>query len=318
MLRLFRSIIMTDFLVKFFSIVLAVFIWMYVYSERSMVSDLTVQMTIIAPENAILNSPESYNFTIKVKGPSELIEKLSRPFEVVYKEPFLKEEFIERNLMLDAQRLGLPDGISLVSPVRPVQLALDQRITLSLPVIPETTGNTAEGYTAKIQRAEPESISISGPKRMIREFSKLMTDPIDLTGRILSFDTLVHINIDSKYTKIVIENRLIRVFVKVQPIIIEREFTVPVRVTQEPDSRYISKSIQPSTVKIVVRGPQAVIERLGEDDILVYVNADGFSTAGIHTDVLTHVLLPGEIELVGTAPRVEIFLVEKSPLEKNP
>lgn len=307
----FRIVFIDDFWLKLFSLALALFVLFYVTEERSTVAEISVRLTVVAPENSILNSPESFSFTIKVRGPNDVIEKIPRPYEVLFKPPSSFDKETERVVKIDEGVLNLPALVSLISSPNPITVHLDELVTVTLPVIPETTGTTAEGYSARIVRAEPEKISISGPKSLIKDLTQLVTDPIDLTGRTVSFDTLVRINAEPANPKIITENRMIRVFISVRPILIEKEFTVPVRFAQGSDGRYYTRSVTPATVRITIRGPQSAMERIDESQIFVYINTEAFNMPGIHSDVLTRVILPNEIELVGTAPRVEIFLIDK-------
>ncbi len=312
MLARFWRLAASDFTLKVLSFLLAIFIWSYVVSQRNTIVEIPVRIAVIPPSNTIMESPEVFTFTVRLKGAVELIDRLPRPIEVIHRCEPLRAPREERSLDIRASLLGLPAGVSLLSRINPIKIVLAERATVTVPVIPQTSGSPPSGYYHEIERYEPAKLSVTGPRSALNAITQLLTEPIDLSGRTVSFETVVRVEPPADNPEVKIENRYIKVLVRILPVTGKRELAVEVFAVASPGSRFSVRSINPPKVKLVVKGPQALLDKLSPDDIMVYVDLDRFDTPGIHTDVLTRVVLPNGLELEGSPPRVEIFLEQKN------
>ncbi|MDZ7816042.1 MAG: CdaR family protein [Planctomycetota bacterium] len=295
-----------NFILKAVSLVLALFIWAYVNSERSQVTEIPVNIALVTPPDTILMSKEIHTVSIRVKGPSDLIQKLPRPIEVIH-----RCDLEANNVQVKAQELNLPDGVKLLSSIPAFECITDRRVTVSLPVEVKIVDSPPDGYEISDISFTPQTVSIAGPASDLEDTQKVMTTEISVAGRISPFETVVMLSppVNSEYIKI--ENKPVKVKIAITPVKGTKQFVVPVRIMEEEGFPFLVKSISKRKVSITISGGLPQLEKLSSEDIIVLLDVSFLNSRGDHTEIATRVILPHGFSLVGDPPRIDVRLVKK-------
>jgi YbbR domain-containing protein len=204
--------------------------------------------------------------------------------------------------------LKLPTGVRLLSPIRPIPVKLDNRATVSFPIIPVFTGSLPADYIEGEHEFSPRIASVTGPSALLAELDSLETTPIDISGKTSPFIVYVRLRPKVHADRLSVEDILIRVAVSIAPVEGQRELSVPVTVLLPPGFAFLPASITPAEVTLVVRGPENRLRQLKASDISVTLDVGFLKVKGIHKELSTKVLLPAGFSLVGDPPRVEVLL----------
>ena len=304
------GLIADNFLLKLLSLVLAFFIWFYVHTERTQELTITVEVAFVPQANTILLSDKMKSFEILLEGPSEIIQTIPNPIEL-----FEQCKTHSSTITIEEQKLDLPPGVTLVRKLPELSYHVEKTVTLSLSILVEATNSPVSGYMQGDLVFSPKTVSVTGPESVLNQDMTLSTEPVNLFGKMASFETLLRIRNSFKDPNIIIEDILVKVQVEIFPEEMEKDFEVPVTIVESPRFPFIVKSVVQDKVKISVKGPKTKIEKMTVEDILVLVNISYLKTKGIHTEIPTQVVLPDGITLVGTPPRVQVHLISPSESE---
>ena len=285
---------------------LALFIWAYVYSERSQVTEIPVNVALVTPPETVLLTKEVNTITIRVKGSADLIQKLPRPIEVIH-----RCDTDVDSVQIKAQELNLPEGVRLLSNIPSFECITDRRVTVSLPVKVNIIDSPPDGYEITDITYMPQTVSMSGPASALEDAKHVQTSDISIAGRTKSFETVVFVIPPNNNQHIELENKPVRVKISLSPLKDTRQFSVPVRIMEREGFPFFVKSLSKRQVSITVAGGKPQLEALSSDDIFVLLDVSFLTNRGDHTEIATKVILPPGFSLVGDPPRIDVRLVEK-------
>ena len=153
---------------KLLAIALAVGLWLVV--ARDPVAEVAVDVPIEfhnIPENLEISSENIPRAQVRVRGPRRTVRRLqstdiSADIELGGMKPG------ERTFDLTADQIHQPNDLEVVQIVpSEFHLTFDTRLTRQVPVHP---------------RAEPSTVTISGPQRRVEAVEAAITDPVDASG----------------------------------------------------------------------------------------------------------------------------------------
>jgi YbbR domain-containing protein len=182
-----------------------------------------------APSERLIEAGVSYNcprgfmvldplpsVNIRVRGSSSAIRRLS-PFQVAVQVDLARSQAGTWNVNLGSENVLMPDNLDLVSIEPPViRVELERETTQRLPVSPKLTGEPAAGATVLEPDVLPNEVLVSGPASRIAKLATLPTEPINLDGHGLPFDTTVAVLSPDPLIQIVQPFKVL-VRVKLQP-----------------------------------------------------------------------------------------------------
>jgi len=89
----------------------------------------------------------------------------------------------ERTFDLTDQQIHRPVGLEVVQVVpSQVHLAFDTRLTREVEIHPRVTGTFIAGLQIARVEADPERVTITGPRHHVERVESATTDPVDATG----------------------------------------------------------------------------------------------------------------------------------------
>lgn len=185
-----------NFGLKLLSLLLAVGLWLAV--ARDPVSEVAVNVPIEfqnIPENLEINTENVPTAQVRVRGPARLIRQL-RTNDVHVQVDLTDAKPGERTFDLTARQIREPRDLDVVQVVpSQFQISFDTRSTRQVEVHPRVIGNFASGLRIAKIVAEPNLITIMGPRARVERLDAATTDPIDASGVVSSqtFSTNVYV-----------------------------------------------------------------------------------------------------------------------------
>jgi hypothetical protein len=182
-----------------------------------------------------------------------------------------------------------------VDPIE-VTVELDTKLSVFVSVLPKTRGEVAAGFELTKTTLNPSRIRVEGPEGLVRHYTELWTEAIDLEGRNADFTVVTRLaNTDPL---IIIQGEsVIEFHGTVRSVMIIRSFTdVPVS-AHNLDAR-LRLTEPPVSGELRLEGPQNVLETWipGEN---VFVDCAGITEPGEY-DLRLQVRLPANCRLLGT------------------
>jgi len=242
------------------------------------------------------------SLTVSVRGSRSAIAQLAS-LKPVYTIDLAVAEPGEHSIPVHSQQLQLPDGITVVSiNVSAIHLRLEKVAQKEVPIIVSLSGNPAKGYSVTEALVAPATIVLRGPGSLINGLTKVLTNPIDVSGAIDSVKKEVAVILEDGI-EIVFPKGVITAEIQIEEKVVTREFTdIPLAGI---NASYLF-SITPPVIKIDVKGPVNVLDNLvGRDDFSIHVDLAGLKP-GVYVRRAT-IALPLNTTLVGVEP--EIFTV---------
>jgi YbbR domain-containing protein len=178
-----------------------------------------------------------------------------------------------------------------------ITLELDVKLSAFINVRPMVRGDPAAGFELTQSTLNPARIRIEGPEKLVRHYTELPTETIDLEGRNADFTVITRVASPDQLIILHGEN-IIEFFGEVQPIMIIRNFAaVPI------DARNLDARLRfaepPMLREIRLEGPQNDLEAWSPDRDALLVDCGGISSPGEY-DLPLQVQLPAYFRLMGT------------------
>ncbi len=219
MIALFKRYVLHNFMLKVLSLVLATGLWFVVAPDEEP-AEIAVRAPIVfqnVPPNLEISSESIPEAQIRVRGPARLIRDVqARQVHAELKLGDAKPG--ERTYDLTSQQVDLPRDLKVVQVVpSQLHLAFDTRLTREVEIHPRITGNFAEGEQLVKYDADPERITITGPKRHVEKVDAATTDPIDASGTLGSAVFTTNVYVPDPLVQVV-QPTSIRVTVLVQKV----------------------------------------------------------------------------------------------------
>ncbi len=295
-LHLLWRIIFRNIFVKVFSLVFAAGLWLMVNAgERDTEKSLTVPLEWRnLPPHLVVTGVQVASVDVQVLGPRTLLGLLNQP-KIVLDLTGMRPG--QSSFRIGAERLSLPRGVQLVR-ISPSQINLDiTRIeTRTLPIHLDVQGEPPSGYQAGEMELVPDTVEVTGPAPAVARLRSVLTEPLQLSR--LTQSTTLDLDLIRPQDDLLAYNLpQVRVRVEIQDVMISRAFpqiTLTVRNTD------LVAALSPTTVDVVVHGPQRVLEQLQLSEEEVFIDAAGHKS-GTAPATIT-VLVPPGVEIVSQEP----------------
>ncbi|HVO63120.1 MAG TPA: CdaR family protein [Terriglobales bacterium] len=191
-----QRVVVQNFGLKVFSLALAVALW--VALARDPIAEVALDAPIEfqhMPDNLEINTEHVPNAQVRVRGPERLVRRI-RTEQVRVEVDLSNARPGERTFNLTAQQIREPRDVAIVQVVpSQFQLSFDVRARRDIQVHPRITGQFASGLHIAKVIANPDRITIAGPRARVEDIDFATTDPIDATGvtRLQTFTTNVYV-----------------------------------------------------------------------------------------------------------------------------
>lgn len=180
------------------------------------------------------------------------------------------------------------DRLGRVTSVSNLILSTNQ-VTVTIPVsesagfaektiVPNIVGTPADGYRLLSVQVNPETVLIQGRQTQLNLLSRVQTEPIDITGLAEPTQFQVSLELPEGITRDSLEP--IVVDVDIAPILTTAIYSRAV-VVQGLDENF-EATIVPKEVRVVLYGPELVLNTLADEEIQVTIDLFGLDS-GVYT-----------------------------------
>ncbi|MEM7050181.1 MAG: CdaR family protein [Acidobacteriota bacterium] len=175
---------------RILALALAIGLWFTIsLDEREARGQKVVDAQVVFnnPLDLVIFDP-GVRISIILSGPDTLISELDER-QVRVRLDLSEESPGVASINLTPDDVSMPDGFQIVA-ITPsqVQLEVDQKQTLNLPIEPVFVGEPAAGALLGDYRVIPSQILVEGPRSRLERITALATQPIDLNGHALDFE----------------------------------------------------------------------------------------------------------------------------------
>jgi len=292
------------------SLVLAIWLWVFIMGEESVEVTKKVVLDIKTPEAVTVVKNAQQTITVVLSVPRNLLALLdAQPISVSYDIEdvdtvgnysfYLKEQDVKRPSQVIRVQQIIPERIT---------ISLDHVVSKRLPIVADLVNEPATGFTVNSEaiQVDPNAVLVSGAQSLLEEKSVVYTKPIDIIGRIRSFRKKVILAEDPSFS---IENKgLIDVFVPINEEFAQKKCDdVPIKVLTASDKNYVA-TITPQTISLTLKGPRQAIDVIVEDEILSYIDVVQLETGTYKLPL--QITLPTGVSLSDDVPVVEVTIRE--------
>lgn len=199
-----------------------------------------------------------------------------------------------------------PAGLSVVA-LRPAELALtlDRVSERTIPVQVELGAEEpATGFEVASIEVSPSRVRVSGPYAELKRIDSIATDSVSVAG--VDRDVEQTVPLRTPVGPYALREKEARVIVRLREKLVERTLLVPVEARGVPSG--FSVEVAPESVRLELRGPQRVIDRLERGALKAFVDVSREAVAGPQQLPKAIELegLPDRAALSGLMPRVEV------------
>ena len=325
-----KEIFTGNILTKFMALVMAVALWLYAINRQT--EDLTevVKLNVSVPEGITVLEQSSEDVTLHLRGPQSIIESVEDMIKdrkiqaryVVMESPEGIEDQVKQTIPITRAHLNLPSALKLISvyPDR-VDVLLGKLQQKKLKVNLQKKGEPAIGYLIANEFIFPGEVEVMGPLNTLKEASFINTIPVDIGGITSEQNRTFpwRIGIDQK---VIVKRGDKNVPV---PVTCNEDVRVWIQIVEQQETRFLEKikikvmrpaeypyeiKLQDEYVNVRVKGPKLVLDKLGAEDVVVYIDVSSLRPPGPYKQSIK-CDLPKNIELVDKLPEAHVDIREK-------
>ena len=259
MIQRLRETLTHNLGIKISSVVLALFIYAYVYSKEEQETILQVPMALAGlPEHLTYQGdvPDRVRVRVRARG-VELWRLRAQPPQAVIE---LREAEPGQLLRpVTTSDVRLPSGV--VAQVRQIvdqpdlRLQIERMVSRRVPVQPVLTGRPGAGATRYGDlEVDPDSVSIEGAESLVEPVKELRTEEINLDGRSTSLEEWVRVKGPDGLS---LSTEEVWVRVPVERLVERTMGPVEVRL---PPALSLTWTTQPESVDVQMRGPASLLD----------------------------------------------------------
>ena len=323
--KLANKLISGTLSLRLLSIVLAVCLWSLVVNTEDPIETRTfsnVEVEIINSD-VISNLNQSYQIkngeriSFSIRGKKSIVDKMKKSdFEVTAD---LSELSSVNAVPIKIVAKKYANNIEIVfGNDKTLTLEIEDMQQIQVPVIAETTGNAADGYTVGTKTTNPNLVSIKGPVSIVKDLKQVKV-LVDISGAdkdIVTEVTPICYDSDGKQVssdRIMLDASKIKVNIEIWRT---KKIDLTVRTTGTPADGYTVGTIDYEPQSIYVAGENDDLKNISELELPV-VNVRGKKSAVEKTVDLNSISLPKGITLAQTDTSVMIKVNIDQTDEKN-
>ncbi len=315
LLQRLRRFLLNNKGAKLLALLLAVITWYAIQpsiSFETIVSDVPVRVTVDSGWAVLEQSPGSAE--VHFRGSREGIRDL--PLQQLEVAVDMRGEAYEETITvpLELSDVNAPPAVRPFH-IRPSELVLsvDQERGREVPVRPLIQGSPPEGYEVESVTTEPPTVTVSGPRQRLETIEAIRTVPIDMEGRLQSFNVRVDLVSPSRtWTARMDPER-----VEVQVVLTERAATATfedLRIRTMTDAaRQPAMDVTPTHVTVELVGRAELLNELTPRDIRVYVDLTEIRPEDASQELPVRVHVPARVRVDRLEPATVTIRTNEQP-----
>lgn len=259
---------------KLLAVLLAVLLWLTVAGEHVVERTLRVPLELRnVPDQLEIVGDAPMTVDVRLRGSSALLGRMD-PGEVIAILNLATARPGSRLFHLRTDEVRRPYGVEVaqITPVT-ISLELERSARRSVPVVPAVEGDPAPGYVLGRATASPGSVEVIGPESRLRELTSATTEPISVAGQRATVTDVVTVGVSDSALRLA-QAQSATVIVEVLPAPVERDLPgVPIR--WKNLGAGLSARIQPTVVRVTVRGRRPGLDSLRAEALDAFVDLAG-------------------------------------------
>ena len=300
-----------DYTIKILSVIFAILLWFYVITEQNPVvpKDITVPVKIVNAESLsknnliVLDSPNDYYITLKLKGKKDLLDTVSQDTVNAYADVSGYMTVGESAVPVIVN--GLPEGITVTSrSEHNIKVTIDKKVSVQRPVSVSITGNPKGGLANLDALLTPSEVVLTGAESVINTVKTVKID-VDIAGADISVNKRLPVRLLDEAGKDVIGIQLDTQYINVS-VPISNTKRVPIQLVLEGGAAegYMIADQQIQPKEILVTGNQKAL------DSLISISTTKQVLNNLTSDVTLRVVLdlPEGIQLVNANEQVNAVI----------
>lgn len=249
--------------------------------------------------------------TVTVRGPESVLQKVASVIAVIRLDN-AKSSFQSTVSLIpqNSQAGDISDPLLQLNPKAVhVSVAIQPaQTTRTVAVLPQVTGQPAEGYVVAGVSVNPIQVLLVGDASALDTLNNITTAPVDVSGITGSITKSAALQPPKNIS--VAGNQSVQVTVQVQPLLASELMAVAPTVVGVPAGAQVQLS--DSSVSVSLQAPSQTLKSLQPKDISVVLDVSGLGS-GAH-DLAPTVTAPAGVTVLGVTPnKVTVTLVPPTP-----
>ena len=192
MINALKKLFLQNFIIKFFSVVFAIFLWLHVVAKGTTEVNFVVPLELRdIPEGMMVVGDVPGYVDVRIQGQEGLIRRLAIK-DISAFVSLTDARSGEQFFPLSTSNVSVPGTLKVAS-VTPseVRLRLEKLTRRELRVKAELTGTPAPGFKVYKVAILPENVTATGPESSLKRVKFISTASIDIDGVSAGFDRVV-------------------------------------------------------------------------------------------------------------------------------
>jgi YbbR domain-containing protein len=262
---------------KLVSLGIALSLWMIVAGEETVERELRAPLELQQfPPGLELQGEAPSTIDVRVRGASGALGHVS-PGDIVGVLDLRGARAGRRLFHLTPEQVRTPFGIDVVQ-VSPstVAMVFENSASRSVPIEPDIEGEPAPGYVIGEASVDPATVEIVGPESAVARAPNALTEPVSVDGARELVQESVTVGLLDPALRLK-SAPAATVTVKVRPAPGERALrALPVHLRNSGPN--LTATAMPSIVSVSLRGNREALDRVGADDLSMYVDLAGLGS----------------------------------------
>jgi YbbR domain-containing protein len=259
---------------KALSLVMAIFLWMFVAGEETVERGLRVPLELVQfPPGLELQDEAPTVVDVRVRGSSATLSQVG-PGDIVAFLDLHTARAGRRVFQLTPEQVRVPFNVEVVQ-VSPASITLvfESSMTKTVPINPSYEGTPAPGYVVGKVTVQPGTVDVTGPETAVSQTSEAVTEAVSVNGA----------------REAVVENVTIGLLDAAIRLKTPRVATVRVEILPGPRERLLRDQpvhirnlgpnlvaqAVPSTIDVVLRGSREGLDRVETSEVAAFVDLAG-------------------------------------------
>ena len=304
-------IIFQNFWFKLVALVMALFLWFHVATDKMYEHNDTFPLEIFKiPERLILAEelPEQVDVTIRGKGKELLKFLLAEKKSLKIDAQEFKRG--ETKYVIKPEQIPIPEGLELrvtnILPPKNLKIRLDYPTEKKVKVQPHIKILPADGFEQVNElHYNPKEVVISGPRMWVRGLKVIHTQETVIENAQEPVSNQVDLILPEGYN-LSLSSKRIDFSVNIERTVEREIFNLPVGLVNIPKRREII--LEPDSISVTISGAESVVNQMSPDKIKVTVNcAKAKRNETVKLPVLVKLLTKVELKKV-EPDSVEVFM----------
>ena len=269
MLRRLRGMVLDNFGLKLFALVLAVVMFRFVRGGQDQVAATEVKLLLKLPAKTLLVSDPVAGVRVTLRGAGSTLGSVTRK-PLTYTLDLTNAEIgpSQYELYTDMFRPLFPPDVMVIRIAPSVlNIVLDHKSVRTVPVILRVKGKPAFGYrVVRPFSVVPKRIRLSGPTSKITKISSILTQVVDLTGQDQDLKQRVPLALPGRQISVEGSSR-VRVTVGIRSISAKKILEAVPVLPLNPASARLKVTLLRTKVRVTLFGPLATLQGLRPADV---------------------------------------------------